>query len=375
MSIYDFHRRVLSPEIWKSDEMRPKPKARIQIGSQLHSRFPESGRIFIVGDLAGHYYHEASPLDLIVLAPSNKVEEYRREATNVNGYLLSGTAHGVYFHILADTVKPEFLAEKFGPMFDISMDRWFGKRVTGNTELIRPDALLQRIKWNLYKAKEYGDELFPHDWTIEAEAVRHLSSEGRQHLKNSLQEVIARLEKNIGAVLKSYRNPAIWRNASTLQQLLETDEYEEDIQAFIERNKIPEPVVLAMLNVFRYAEVLEMIEDIDEQLVEEQDAVAQTKGVQLQAISADTDNSPQEIRYKGKLYRQAGKGSSEFMWSRLDNLVTLLIMQNGGYSTALDTVYQIVSRIFDRSRYMNTGMRRRMVALRLYKKYYRHMDV
>jgi len=360
MPIYDYHRRVLSPTVWKVDELRPAPRVRKQLRNQLRTRFPQAGRVFIAGDLAGHYYHEASPLDLILLVPPNTVNDYRREAEVVNGYLLDGTEHGVYFHILPDTVKPELLGEKFGPVFDISMDRWFGKRVTGNTELTRPDALLQHIKWKLYKVKEYDQEVYPYQWEILGEAVRHLSQAGRQQLKDELKQVVARMERGIGKVLKTYQDPAIWRNASALQNLLHDDYDGEDIFGYVQANKIPTPVVLAMLNVLRYEDVLEAVTEIDEHIQEETEAQSMMSGVQLQQITGTT-------------HKKAGRAASEYLWKRLANLVDLVILQNGGYGNAVETVVQVVERILENSRYMNTGPRRRQVALRLYKKFYRHM--
>jgi hypothetical protein len=330
----------------------------------LRTRFPRAARVFLAGDLAGHYYHETSPLDLIVLAPQEDVEKYRREAQVVNGYLLKGTDHGVYFHIVPDTVKPELLSEKFGPVFDIGMDRWFGKRVTGNTEMIRPDALLQHIKWKLYKVKEYDDEVYPYEWRILGEAVRHLSPTGRAHLKDSLKQVIARLEMGIGKVLKSYKDPAVWRNASTLQQLFRSDYNEEDIYGYIQANKIPVPVVLATLNVLRYEDVLDAIEEIDEQMQDEAIAQQGGRGVQLQSITGATADPT---------YKKAGRAAAEYLWKRLGNLVDLVILQSGGYGKAVDTTVEIVERILENSRYMNTGPRRRQVALRIYKRFYRHM--
>jgi hypothetical protein len=364
MSIFNYHRRVLSPTVWKTDELRPAPRVRNQIRTQLRARFPRASRVYLAGDLAGHYYDEISPLDLIVAAPADKVEQYRREAQVVNGYLLSGTEHGVYFYIIADSIRPELLAEKFGPIFDIEMDRWFGKRVTGNTEMIRPDALLQRIKWRLYKVKEYDDELFPYDWDVVTEAVRHLSPDGRQHLKDSLREVISRLKNNIGDVLASYKEASVWRTASALQELIDADSYEDDIRDFIDANRVPSPIVLAMFNVLRYQDVLAEIEDVDEQLNELSNVQSLGRGVQLQSVASTKRTSKR---------RQAGKGASEFLWRRLADLVDLVILQNGGYGNALETMFRIVERVLDHSRYINSGLRRRQIVMRLYKKYYRHM--
>jgi hypothetical protein len=365
MSIFNYHRRLLSPTVWKTDELRPSPRVRNQIRNQIQARFPAASRVFLAGDLAGHYYDEVSPLDLIVYAPKEKVAQYKQEAQVVNGYLLSGTDHGVYFHILSNTIKPELLAEKFGPIFDIEMNRWFGKRVTGNTELIRPDAILQRIKWRLYKVKDYDDELYPYEWIVLSEAVRHLSTEGRQNLKDSLREVIARLKHNVGNVLASYTDAAVWRSASALQELIDEDSYADDIQEFVEANSIPSPVVLAMINVLRYQDVLAEIEEVDEQIKELDEIQSQGRGVQLQSIASTKRTSSRR--------KQAAKAASEFVWQRLANLVDLVIIQNGGYGNAVETVFQLVSRVLDKSRYMNTGIRRRKVALRLYQKYYRHM--
>ena len=309
MSIYDYHRRLLSSDVWKADEMSLAPKARRQLHNQVQNRFQRAPGVYVVGELAGHYYHEESPLDVIISAPKELVEEYRREADVVNGYALPGTGHPVYFFIVDASVKPALLADKFGPIYDVGSDQWIGKRVTGITEMTRPEALLQQIKWRLYKIKEFDEQPYPYEWRVLGEALQLISTDERSRLMDELRKVIARLEQNIGSVLKSYNDPAVWRNASTLKTLFEEDEHEDDIREFVEKNKIPSPVVLAIMNVFRYDDVLEQIAEVDEKLQRMEDLEAEKRGVMLRSITGSPHEAPVEIRYKGARYKKASSAT------------------------------------------------------------------
>jgi hypothetical protein len=253
--------------------------------SQVSRRFPKAMKILVVGDLSGHYYNEESPFDVIVLAPKEVLTNYKHEADFVSGYILKNTAHKTYFYVMDSSIRPELIADKFGPTYDVFEDRWVGKRVTGTTEMTRPEALLQMIKWKLYKAKEMDEEPFPYEWRILAESMEHLSGDDRKVLLNELKQVVARLENSIGKVLNKYNDAAVWRNASTLKRLFDEAADDDDIKEFIDAQRIPAPVVMALMNTYRYADVLDQIEDIDERLRQRDELDASKRGVSLRSIT------------------------------------------------------------------------------------------
>jgi hypothetical protein len=283
MSIYDYHRMTLNPEIWQNDGIRLRRRAEAQINEQLNTRFSEASRAFLLGENVTHYYDEGSPIDILLLVPKQKVESARREAEYISGYSLRDTDHDVFFYILADTIKPEALAEKFGPMYDLQSGLWIGRRVPGLTELARPEALLQYIKWRLYKAKTVEDP-YPYEWRILREAVAKLSRSERQELETSLRKTRAYLRYNLGEVLDRYHDARTWKTAEKLGDMFEADEFEDTIQEFLEQSKLPEPVRVAILNFYRYDDVLDQVEEQNERMALDEHERELDQGIEIQSV-------------------------------------------------------------------------------------------
>lgn len=353
MPIYDYHRRVLCPDVWTSDEMHLRRRARAQIDQQLRTRFPNTSHVFLIGDLTGHYYDDGSAVDIMLLVPSISVSKYREEAKVVSGYNLKGTEHPVYFHVLPDTLKPQLLADKFGLMFDLVSNRWVGKREQGLTEFARPEAVLHYIRWQLYKLKN-ENEPYPYTWRILPIVLEHFTDDQRQWLIEELLEISARLKNNLIDVLEQYSDVTVWKLADQLTDLFDQEAEEEKIEEFVLDHHLPSPVVWAIYNMYRYIDVVETLKEIDEKIKKRTGAEWDQQGIQLH-LTAET--------------KTAGLGSAAYLEQKFIQLVDRIIQRNGGYHNAKDTVFQLMQMMLDNSRYLTARSQRRSIALRLQREF------
>ncbi|KKL89701.1 hypothetical protein LCGC14_1912030 [marine sediment metagenome] len=96
--------------------------------------------------------------------------------------------------------------------------------------------------------------------------------------------------------------------------------------------------------------------------------------VRMGSHAAENTTEPQEereglIRHRGKVWSLVDAGVAH-LWTRLDSVVSQLVMGSGGYASATETLYQMFDRILGTSKYINTTTRRREIVYRLYRKYY-----
>ena len=368
MSIYDYHYRILNPEVWKSDELSLTASTNRFLADQISRRFAANSGVFLVGDLVGHYYTPESNLDVIVRAPEAYVKDYLREAEIVNGFNLGNTAHLVNFHIVSDSTVPNALAEKFGPMFEVNSNTWVGRRVTDITEMTNVDSLMQAVNWKLYK-KRNSLELRPYQWKVLSEAFQHLNEDERQKTISNLKYTARKLERNIRNVIKAYNQEEVWKNSSVFAEVLEEDGHQDAVDDFVLRGELPAPVMAAIINRFRYEDVVGRLEQLDERLSKDE---ASRMNAQLPSYNP-TPEGTQAVGIDASV-RQASTPAQKYLWQRLDSVVDMILSKYGGYGKALDTVYKIFSYVLEKNRYVGTDSRRKIIVQRLYRKYYQHLD-
>lgn len=368
MSIYDYHYRVLNPEIWKPDEMSLTARTRQFLANQISRRFTANSGVFMVGDLVGHYYTPVSDLDLIIRAPEHYVKDYLHEAEMINGFNLGDTEHLVNFHIVADTTAPNALADKFGPMFEVTSGTWVGRRVTDITEMTNVDSLMQAVNWKLYK-KRNSLELYPYQWRVLSEAFRHLDPDERQKTISNLKYTTQKLERNIRNVIKAYNKAEVWKNSSTFAAVLDEDGKQDVVDEVALQGALPTPVMAAIINRYRYEDVVERLEKLDERMQKEEE-------MQLHAELPAYNPTPEATQAVGidASVKVASTPAQKYLWQRIDSVVDLILSKYGGYGQAMDTVYKIFSYILEKNRYIGTDSRRRRIVYRLYRKYYQHLD-
>lgn len=369
MSIFDYHRRSLCGEIWDLNELTLKHAARTQVARQVASRFPHATRIFLVGDLTGHYYNDQSELDVAVQATEGDFSKYQEEANIASGYFIPGTIRRVSFHVLKAGTAADALASQFGTVFDLKSGVWYGKRVSDTSEMARPEAVLSHVHWRLFKAKS-STELYPYTWRVLREAFTLLPDDSRKKIVYTLTTKAQTLSDEIRDIIKKYNSARVWRVASEFIEELEDDDTPDLVDEYVVGQLLPLPVVKAIVNKFRYEDVVNVLDEMNDRLEEDQMKMIRETAPILHLSSADTDS----LTYDGFIYKEAGPASINFLWDRLINLVDLIVIHSGGYGSSLDTLFSVFDYVLEHSRYATTGARRRRVVMRLYRKYFRHVD-
>jgi len=374
MHILDYHRRLMDRDIWNSDEMNLAPAARLQLQHQISRRFPNAKAVYLVGALVGHYYDEQSDLDVLIHTADADMEEYRKDTQIVSGYFLSNTNHPVRFYLVPESVSPDALASRFGTIYNVTTGVWHGRRVTDITEMARPEAILQCARWQLYKAK-WSTKLFPYKWTILKTAFSEIEEEDREGILFELRKHVLDLRKNVRNVVKAYNKKEVWKEASIFDEQLEEDPNDFFLAEYMEEEKLPVPIIKSILNKFRYADLLFELEDLSRKLRDARMVKDREKAPVFNVVgSSKEDSPPKVIRVGEHLYKMAGEASSRFLWERLNALTDLIVIHSGGYGHALDTIFKLFSFILEKNRYVQTGARQRRIVMRLYRKFYRHID-
>ena len=301
MSIYDFHRRTMCPALWK-DEQNLRFSPRAQLSTQLERRFPKATKAFLVGELVSNYYTDASPMDVLVLVPDNVVKEYQEEAQVVSGYKLRGTQHPVFFHVMSDQTSPEVIADKFGVLYNVGSGMWTGRRSHDPSALLDPDALMRYIRWRAYRVKD-SDEPYPYRWRVLPQAYTRMEDDQRQEVLGHLRDIIERLRLNARKIAGAYRDEMIWDSAGKLELLLQEEALDEDIMDFVAANNIPMPVLKAFYNMYRYKDVLDILETTERKMRKQRESEDASKGVILQMASTQR-TAPEELFLGTKRYRR-----------------------------------------------------------------------
>lgn len=342
MPILDYHHKILCADVWSSDEMVVRPQVRDSIEEQMKARFPRARGLFLVGDMTGHYYHEASDLDLLVAARDEDVNAYFEECRFVSGYLLDGTQHKVNFHVVDSSMSPAALAAKFGPVYDIGSGVWYGRRVLGITEMTRPEAVMEHISWRLYKAKN-STSLRPYKWDMLTAAFSQITDEDRKQVIYKLKLTVAALEKNVRSVIKAFNQADVWRGAAAFAEVLEESRNENEIEEQADALGLPEPVLAAIVNKYRYEDLLDQLELMDQKIA---------KQVKLE----------EEANY-GAMYTASVVDNE--MLSRFNEVASTLIASGGGHVNAVYAMADILGFLLRNNSYVATDTRRKMVIKKL----------
>lgn len=352
MHLLDYHRRTLCPEVWQGDEMTLTARAKAHLRDQVDRRFPRAVGVYFVGDLVGHYYDDTTPLDIIVQVPSALQQRYRDEASVVSGYNLKNSDHPVFFHIVPDNVSRSNLTGNFGTLYDPIQGSWLGKHTADVSELLHPRSLLQRIQWKLYRVKNQ-QEPFPYKWPVVQAAFSKLGSNDRDWILRKLQGRVNALESNLGNVVARYNSPELGRKVAALERALDEGQvFHGEVGHIVASTGLPDRVRDALLNRFRYEDLLFRLASLEERLKMEE----------------DRDKIQDETRIILSSVGEAGDQLSH----RATHLIDRLISEAGDYGDAPKVASAIIDRVLRNSRFLNTPGRRRRVAANLFLSYNRN---
>lgn len=341
MTILDYHHRTLCPEVWSPDELVLRPKVRDHISQQVRARFTQAQGILLVGDLTGHYYTDDSDLDLLVVAKTpEQVQPLIQESQFVSGYRLGSTQHRVNFHILTPGTSPAALATKFGPVYDLNSGMWYGRRVLDASEMSRVDAVMEHVSWQLYKAKS-SVQLGKPKWTILREAVSKLPAEDRKQVISKIKLTLAGLDRNVRRVIKAFNRAEVWTGAARFAQVLNDGAQDDELEETMDALSLPREVAAAIVNRYRYEEVLDQLEQQDLKL--------------QKAENLDRGEIP------GLRLSEA----QDPLVARLSKVLDSLVIAGGGIGTAVDSVASALESVLRHSRYLSTDQRRSMVLRKL----------
>ena len=365
MSILDYHRKVLCPDVWSQTEQSLSPRASVQIDEHVGERFPRATAVYLIGDMTGHYWDEESDLDVLIRVDAEDLEEYREEARTASGYKLINTDHPLNFFLIPGESDPSVIAKNFGPIYDLSTGTWAGERNLTTNELTRPSAVIQYINWRLFKAKR-SLEVDPHDWKVLLEAFKALSSEERSKVTNTLKGRVKRLEHGINKHLEGQPKEN-WKLVEDLEQELDEITTGSDIPS--EFIHLPRPLLNSVLHTYRYDDLVDTLEQVHEAM----SRTERTASVKLlQHVVADEDLEEEEIEIVlDEDVEVEDLGDETNFWKRIDLLVTRICQARGGFANSSQTIFDIFSYILEGNKFVKTKLRQREIALALYNKFYR----
>jgi hypothetical protein len=341
MSILDYHRRTLCPEIWSPDEQVLRPKVRDHLFNQVRARFAGAKGVLLVGDLTGHYYTDDSDLDLLVVSQQeDQVRGLLQESQYVSGYLLDGTQHPVNFHVLHPGTAAAALASKFGPVYDLNSGLWYGRRVLDTSEMSRVDAVREHLTWRLYKAKG-SVQLSSPKWNVLNDAFSKLPGPDRQQVIDWLKMALFGLDRNIRRVIKAFNQAEVWTSAARFAQVLNDGARDDELAETMESLSIPREVAAAIVNRYRYENVLDKLEQLDQKLRKTEDGD------------------------RGEFAGMRVSSRQDPLIDRLSSVLDSLIVAGGGIGTAADSVAAALEAVLRHSRYLATGQRRQMILKKL----------
>jgi predicted nucleotidyltransferase len=337
MGILDHHYKNYLPSVWSTDGNDLTARFKAQLTQQLENRFPQATAVYLVGDAVSHYWTPQSDVDILVRTPEELLSPYDEEAQLASGYPLVNTENRVYYYPLVEDMAPEVVAKHFGPLYDVGQNRWYGIRVTDKTELARPDGIIEYINWRLFKMKE-SDDPEPYDWKVLLLAFGEMRDGAREIVLSELKYRVARIDHNIGVLLRN-RNSKTWKQV----EHTETELWEEgELPSSAE--ELPKALRHAVLHKHRYRDIMDELETLDDKI--------RTRATRPKTADVTDDRVAANIN------------------QRLSNLISLLIQRNGGYGAAVDTVYDLFDNVLERNRYLGNEIRRRRIVQRLYRKYW-----
>jgi len=357
MTILDYHRRTMCPDVWDASEQSLSARADVQIDEQVIERFPEATAVYIIGDMTGHYWEEESDLDLLIRTLPENVSEYKEEARVASGHLLTNTDHKFNFFIVSEDTPVTSIAKQFGLIYDLSTNNWIGDKNWTTNELARKSALLQYINWHLFKVKNSFD-LEPYSWRVLLEAFRELPPEDREHLIKALKGRISRLEHSTTKHLKGEPKDS-WKLVDRLEEDLSEGNIRELSGEYV---NLPKSLLYSILHSYRYEDLVDTLEGVHEVMLRNEQHTASIKRFSIE--KEDEDKKSPTVKKQTKQEVLAA-------WKQINSLATQVFQSKGGFDNADKTAVSLISYLFSHNQFLKVAQTRRDIVTKLYNKYYR----
>jgi len=258
--LLDYHAKYLLPAVWSEDGTLTKRFS--EKVKEIINKFPLLTDLCIIGDAVSHYWQHDSPIDIVVFAPEKCLCAYRRKAeegvSSIPGY-----ENTIHIFVIRSTLNPDVMSRHFGAMFSVVKQRWYGKFISDQTELIQPEELLKYIHWRIYRER-YTTNLDFLDWRIVKEAFIKLKDGERQNIIDAFKNRIAVLEASIHR--KIVKQPKeVMQYAEIFEEKLYSDEEVPD-----EKN-LPTSIATLLVHKIRYILILEDLEDIHNMMLDNEE--------------------------------------------------------------------------------------------------------
>lgn len=267
MPYQDLCHKYLDPSLWERSELRLLGRVRSALIPQLRSRFPKASAFWVVGELTTHFYGPDSTLDVLVTGPKVNLQEWEQEAEVVSDHrILSSSDRLITLVFVPQSVKPEVLASKFGPLYNIETSVWIGRRPGfGIFEIGTADNLLKRINWELFKLRKTNSQNDANLLGIK-DSFTLLPSEDRSLVLHTLAERVNQFDSLLSEVLTN-QPAATWRATDSLEQsLLEADSVGAFLSTLLEeRPNVPISIQNIVFHKHRYNQVLTELRELAEQ--------------------------------------------------------------------------------------------------------------
>lgn len=262
MPLEEFHHLYYAPDVWDTtNENQLLSRTKAQIGDVINSRFPAATNVLLAGELVTNYYDEKSDLDVVVLVPPEKLKEYEEELPFINERNLLPTEHLFYWYLLPDTISTDLLVSKFGLLYDVIKEIWYGRKVPGLSQLARPEAILAYVNWQLFKYKKTLD-LFPLTWTYVFAAFNELKEKEKVTVIDSLKHRSFQVDQLLKKTLKRSGSKKLWKQVENFEKLLWESE-DEDLPLTINATgQIPTPLLWLVVQRFRYKDLADRLEEM-----------------------------------------------------------------------------------------------------------------
>lgn len=368
MPYQDYHRLYLDQSIWFKDEKSLRPSVKEQILRQVRSRFPSAKHVWVVGELTTNYWDEDSDLDVLVAVPKEDIPKLSNHLAVINGREIItkyspqpgnpdfespvSKNHPVFWYLISDKVPVEIVSDKFGRVYDVQTQMWYGALKPNKAQFTDPKTLLRYINWHLFKWKE-TTELFPMLWTYVFAGFSELSDKDKLELIDNLKSRRMKLERMLTTRLKKYPKET-WKAAEAFEEELIAEEDEDLAPAKLSEGSLPTEIVNLILHKFRYSDVIGRLEAKAEMEAENRFKEELMKGI---PIDASTRLGFGEV------------GVAEQLLKRMDALFNFILSKTGGTSAAADTVTRLFMYVLDNCRYVKSQQVRKAVAFALYRHY------
>jgi len=257
-SIVDIPRNSLDPTVFEFPDDGPPimhPIIKTQIMSDI-DKFRELVPVvtyFAVGSILTKQYTAHSDIDINVQidAPKDRVLESVFELMKrLNGRMASGTTHPINYYV----IQEDYDLDKTVAAYDIVSERWIKEPKIVN---VSSEDYMQKFQ-NSVNGIDFGTSELRRN-IIDYETLKSMDGDNIKDLNTKMQAKLDKIENNIEALLRSYKNVKTLR-----KNAFEKEMSPAEIRKYGEKNKLPENIIYKMLERYYYFDFIKELKRVME---------------------------------------------------------------------------------------------------------------